>query len=303
VAGFASEGDRWTYRYQGTLQINPDNRLAFGVEREDNESNGEESSIDGIFALYEVHPLDTVTLSAGVRRDDHDVFGGETTARLAAAYNPNDQWTLSASWGEGFKAPTLFQTTFFCCGALSPNPDLRPETSDAFDVGFVYRTADARGEFGLTWFDQDTVDLITFSFAIGGYENIARARSTGVELQAAGRFASWLDASLIFANIDARDATGATLDRVPENSGDLAFSLNPEGRLSAVLSVRYNDEEQDPNGTVDAWMRVDLAGEFQLSQDVELFARIENLFDEEYQQVLGYGTPGLSGYIGARLAF
>lgn len=302
-AGFASEGDRWTYRYQGTLQINPDHRIAFGVEREDTESNGEATSIDGIFALYEVHPLETLTLSAGVRRDDHEVFGGETTARFAAAYNPHEQLTLSASWGEGFKAPTLFQTTFFCCGAASPNPDLQPETSDAYDLGFVYRTADERGEFGLTYFDQDTVDLITFSFANGGYENIARAKSTGVELHAAWRFTDWLDASLNFANIDARDADGATLVRVPENSGDLSFSLNPDGRLSGVLSLRYNDEEQDPNGTVDAWTRVDLAGEFQLSPGIKLYARIENLFDEDYQQVLGYGTPGLSGHLGARLAF
>ena len=73
---FSSEGDRVTYRYQGTLQINSQNRLAFGVEREDNESNGEESSIDGIFALYELQPVDTLTLSAGVRRDDHEEYGG-----------------------------------------------------------------------------------------------------------------------------------------------------------------------------------------------------------------------------------
>jgi len=301
--GFSSEGDRWNYRYQGTLQLNPDNRIAFGVEREESESNGEESSIDGIFALYEVHPLDSLTLSAGVRRDDHDVYGGETTTRLAAALNPSDQWTLSASWGEGFKAPTLFQTTFFCCGAASPNPDLRPETSDAYDIGFLYRTADSRGEFGLTYFDQDTVDLITFSFAIGGFENIARARSTGVELHAAWQFTSWLNASLNFSNIDAQDADGETLVRVPENSGDLSLAINPEGRLSAVLSLRYNGEESDPDGTVDSWTRVDLAGAYQLSPGVELYARIENLFDEEYQQVLGYGTPGLSGYVGARLAF
>lgn len=301
--GFASEGDRWTYRYQGTLQINPDHRIAFGIEREDNESNGDNASIDGIFALYEFHPIDTLTLSAGLRRDDHNEFGGETTARFAAAYNPTEQWTLSASWGEGFKAPTLFQTTFFCCGAAAPNPGLQPETSDAWDAGFVYRTADGRGEFGLTYFDQDTVDLITFSFGIGGYENIARATSTGVELRAAWQFTEWLDASLNFANIDAKDADGAALIRVPENSGDLSFGINSDGRLSGLLSLRYNDEEQDPNGTVDAWLRVDLAGEFQLTENIELYARIENLFDEEYQQVLGYGTPGLSGYLGARLAF
>jgi vitamin B12 transporter len=167
----------------------------------------------------------------------------------------------------------------------------------------VYRSKNDRGEIGLTYFDQDTTDLITFSFAVGGYENIARAESTGVELHASYQLTNWLGATLNFANIDAKDGTGATLVRVPENSGDLAFSLNPAGRISGVLSLRYNGEEQDPNGVVDSWFRVDLAGEFALSETVELYARLENLFDEQYQQVLGYGTPGLSGFVGARLAF
>ena len=301
--GFSSKGDRLTYRYQGTLQINDSNRLAFGMEREDNESNGEETSIDGVFALYELQPVDTLTLSAGLRRDDHEVFGGETTARLAAAFNPSEQLTLSASWGEGFKAPTLFQTTFFCCGAAGPNPALTPETSDAYDIGVVYRSSDDRGEIGLTYFDQDTIDLITFSFAIGGYENIARAESKGLELHARYQFTDWLGATLNFANIDAKDGSGAALVRVPENAGDLAVSLTPNGRFSSVLSVRYNGEEQDPNGVLDSWVRVDLAATFELAESIELYARIENLFDEQYQQILGYGTPGLSGHVGARLAF
>ena len=195
------------------------------------------------------------------------------------------------------------QTTFFCCGAAGPNTDLNPETSDAYDVGVVFRTEDQRGEIGLTYFDQDTTNLITFSFAIGGYENIARAKSTGFELHANYDFTNWLGASLNYANIDAEDGTGAQLVRVPENSGDLSLSLNSQGRLSGILSLRYNGEEQDPNGVVGSWSRVDLAGEFKLSDSVELYARIENLFDEEYQQILGYGTPGLSGYLGARLAF
>ncbi|MEM7281771.1 MAG: TonB-dependent receptor [Pseudomonadota bacterium] len=300
---FASEGDRTTFRYQGTLSINDSNRLAFGAEREENDSNGEDTSIDGLFALYELQPTEQLTLSAGLRRDDHEEFGGETTGRLAAAFNPNDQITVTASWGEGFKAPTLFQTTFFCCGASAANPDLRPETSEAFDLGVTLRTQDARGEIGLTYFDQDTTDLITFSFAVGGYENIAEARSKGFEVTGRYRFNDLLEGSLNFAHIDATDGTGAALVRVPENSGNLMLSLNPDGRWSGNMLVTYNGSEPDPNGEVDSWTRVDLSGRYAFSETVELYARIENLFDEEYQQILGYGTPGASGFIGARLSF
>ena len=303
LPGFSSEGDRKMYRYQGTLQVNDDNRLAFGAEREDSKANGNDTSINGLFALYELQALDSLTLTAGIRRDDHDQFDVETTGRLAVAFNPNEQVTLRASWGEGFKAPTLFQSTFFCCGATEPNLDLKPESSEAYDIGVVYRTANARGEIGLTYFDQDTTNLINFSFAIGGYENIASATSSGIEIEGHYQFNEWFAAAISYASIDAKDGAGSKLIRVPEHSGDLRFSFNPDGRAGGTLLVKYNGEEQDPNGIVPSWTRVDLAGRYTMNDTMELYARIENLFDEQYQQIIGFGTPGLSGHVGARLSF
>lgn len=301
--GFVSAGDRLVYRYQGTLTANEKNRIAFGVERETSDAGDIDTSIDGIFALYEWQATDTVTVTAGLRNDDHEQYGNETTGRFAVSLNPRDQVTLRASWGEGFKAPTLFQTTFFCCGATEANANLQPETSEAYDLGVTLRTADDRGSVGLTYFDQDTRNLIDFSFALGAFENIAAATSDGFELQGQYRFNDWLEASLSYAWIDAKDGSGAALVRVPERSGDLHFAINPDGKFSSTVSLRYNGEEQDPNGTVGSWTRVDLAGRYAVSDSVELYARIENLFDRQYQQVIGYGTPGLSGYVGARLNF
>jgi len=303
MPGFSSKGDRKIYRYQGTLQVNDNHRLAFGAEKEDSNANGDDTSINGLFALYELQALESLTLTAGIRRDDHDRFDAETTGRLAVAYNPHDQITLRASWGEGFKAPTLFQTTFFCCGAAAANPNLKPERSEAYDIGIVMRTSNARGEIGLTYFNQDYDDLITFSFGIGAYENIASATSSGVEVDGHYQLTEWLDAAISYAYIDAKDGAGEPLIRVPEHSGDLLFTLNPDGRLGGSVQVKYNGEEQDPNGVLPSWTRIDLAGHFALSESLRLYARIENLFDEQYQQVIGYGTPGLSGHIGARLSF
>lgn len=301
--GFESAGDRLAYRYQGTLTANENHRFAFGIEHEHSEAGDAHSSIDGLFALYEWRTTDSLTLTAGARNDDHDQYGNEITGRFAAAYNPHEQITLRSSWGEGFKAPTLFQTTFFCCGATEPNAELKPETSQALDIGITVRTADGRGEVGLTWFDQDTENLIDFSFAIGAYENVAAATSDGVELAARYQISDWLEASINATWIDARDGAGIALARVPKRSGDLAFAINPEGRLSGTLLVRYNDKEQDASGGVDAWTRVDVSSRFVLSDSITVFARIENLLDRHYQQVPGYGTPGLSGFIGARLSF
>ena len=303
LPGFSSKGNRKTLHYQGTLNINESNRLAFGAEQEESKANGDSITTNGLFSLYELRALDSLIVSAGVRRDDHDRFDAVTTGRLALAFNPHNQITLRASWGEGFKSPTLFQTTYFCCGATTPNSDLKPETSEAFDVGVTLRTTDARGEIGLTYFDQETTNLINFSFGIGGYENIASATSSGLEVDSHYRFTAWLDAAVSYAYINAKDGDGTPLIRVPKHSGDLIFSFNPDGRLNGTVQIKYNGKEQDPNGVVDSWSRVDIASRYVISDNVEIYARIENLFDEQYQQIVGYGTPGISGHLGAHLSF
>ncbi|MEC7289804.1 MAG: TonB-dependent receptor, partial [Pseudomonadota bacterium] len=106
---FQSGGDRQLYRYQGTFNIDDRNTIAFGAEREETSANNQEATIDGLFALYEFKPLTTLTLTGGLRVDDHDAFGSKTTGRAAVAYNPTDTLTLRASWGQGFKAPSIFQ--------------------------------------------------------------------------------------------------------------------------------------------------------------------------------------------------
>ncbi|MHA7859540.1 MAG: TonB-dependent receptor plug domain-containing protein [Henriciella sp.] len=301
---FSAEGDRVLYRYQGTLNINDQNTLAFGAEREETAARGEDISIDGLFALYEFKPNEKVTLTGGLRMDDHERFGSETTGRVAAAYNPTDSLTLRASWGQGFKAPTIFQTTFFCCGATAPNADLQAETSEAFDIGLDWRSPDGKAEAGITYFDQDTENQITFSFAVGGYENIAEVASQGVELYGLYRLTDWLTVSADYAYIDAENGDGEPLVRLPEHSGDLTVSVDPDGPMSGAVLLRYNGEEQNTNGTtLESWTRVDVTGSYDLNESVELFGRIENLFDEEYQQILGYGTPDLSGYLGIRLRY
>jgi len=297
---FDAEGDRISFRYQGTLEINDRNALAFGAEREETTSSGDEVSIDGLFTLYEFKPSEELTLTGGLRLDDHETFGAETTGRVAAAYNPNSQLTLRASWGQGFKAPTLFQLSGG--GFAAPNPDLKPETSEAIDFGVDWRTADGSAEISFTVFQADIRDLI--SFASTGYFNEAEVDTQGIELSGRVELNDWVSLSASYGYTDATDTDGDPLARVPEHAGDVTVSFDPEGPFSGAVLIRYNGEE--PNNsttTVDSWTRVDVTGSYDLNEQIELFGRIENLFDEEYQQILGYGTPDLSGSIGIRLRY
>ncbi|MEH6695275.1 MAG: TonB-dependent receptor [Hyphomonas sp.] len=302
---YYAEGDRALYRYQGTFTVNAANKLAFGAEREDTTANDSDSSIDSLFALYEYKPVEKLTLTGGLRLDDHDTFGSETTGRVAAAYNATDTVIFRASWGQGFKAPTIFQSTYVCsfCGLTEPNANLKPETSEAYDVGVDWLSPDGRAQAGIAVFHQETENMIDFSYT-AGYDNIAFVTSEGLELTGGYQFTNWLGVSANYAYIDAEDGNGNALVRMPEHSGDVTVSLDPEGPLSGAVLVRYNGEEPNSSGgTLDSWTRVDLTGRYDLTDSVELFARVENLFDEQYQQILGYGTPGLSGSVGVRLRY
>ena len=304
IPGFAAEGERTLFRYQGTLIIDPRNTLAVGAEREESTAKLNQSSLNGLFALYELRPFGALTLTGGLRSDDHDRFGSETTARFAAAWQAAPNVTLRGTWGQGFKAPTIFQTTFFCCGAAAPNEDLQPERSEGADIGVEWRSSRGRGKAGITFFQQDTVDLIDFSFAVGGYRNISEVESSGVEVSAEWNLTGSLAVSADYAYIKALEGDGAPRLRVPRHSGDLMLSLDPAGGFSSTILLRFNGRENIQGGnTLDEWTRVDINARYALSNALEVYGRIENLLDAQYQQVLGYGTPGRSGSVGARWQF
>ena len=305
VQSYFTEGDRVLFRYQGTFAINDTNTLAFGTEREETSANEQESSIDSLFALYEFKPVDSLTLTGGIRVDDHETFGSETTGRVAAAWTATDQLTFKASWGQGFKAPSIFQSTYICtfCGLTAPNTNLKAETSEAYDIGVQWQSADERIVLGATLFDQETENMIDFSYT-AGYDNIALVDSQGVELTGAYAVNNWLGIAASYTFIDSEDGNGNALARLPESTGNISASFDPDGPFSGAVLVRYNGEEANTDGSeLDSWTRVDLTGSYDLNDTVEIYGRIENLLDEEYQQILGYGTPGLSGSVGVRLRY
>jgi len=297
----ANEGERTGYRYSGDAKLAEGHRLAFGAEREESEANNEEAEANSVFALYEWSPVAALTLTGGLRYDDDDRYGSETTGRAAASWQVSNDIRLRATWGQGFKAPTIFQSTFICsfCGLTAPNPNLKAETSESFDAGVDWSIGAV--DISLTAFDQETENLIDFSFT-QGYANIALAKQQGVEVEIAAPLASWLEVRAGYGYIDAEDGNGAELPRVPEQSGDAELVLTPQGPFSASIAVRHNGDQSDGFGPrVPAWTRTDLAAAWKFGPHSEFYGRVENLFGEDYQQVGGYGTPSISGLIGIRV--
>ena len=307
---FGAKGERLIYRYQGNMDINARNAIAFGAEHERSEAGAIDSKVEGIFGLYEFKPSETLTVTGGLRLDNHDNYGSKTTGKIAAAYNPSDILTLRATWGQGFKAPGLSETLYNQANASPLLEELKPESSESFDIGFDVRSPSGRGQFGVTYFDQTVEDFINFSFTTtrygnvpDSYFNIPGAETSGVEVYGNYQVYDWMNVAMSYAYLNAVDDIGDNLIRVPENSGDVTLSFDPQGPFSGAVLARFNGVQDDTQGEVKGWTRIDLNGAYALNDETEVYGRVENLFDKDYQQILGFGTPGVSGYIGVRHSF
>ena len=300
---FGAEGKRELIRYQGNIEVNEFNKVAFGLESEESKVDVDESTIDGSFLLYEFRPNSKIIISTGIRNDDHEGFGSKTTRRISGTFKPSDNLIIRSSWGEGFKVPTIFQSTYFCCGATSANSSIRPETSTSYDFGFELFFNEMNSNFSITYFDQDINDQINFSFGVGGYENIDKVNSEGFEIALDYQISKLMSLYLNYSYIDSVDGNGSSLFYVAKDSGEAGLIYEPNNSFSGSIIARYNGSESSSYGKIDSWIRFDVNGSYELSGTNELYFRIENLLDEEYQQIFGYGTPERSGFIGLRSKF
>ena len=300
---FGAEGKRELIRYQGNIEVNEFNKVAFGLESEESKVDVDESTIDGSFLLYEFRPNSKIIISTGIRNDDHEGFGSKTTRRISGTFKPSDNLIIRSSWGEGFKVPTIFQSTYFCCGATSANSSIRPETSTSYDFGFELFFNEMNSNFSITYFDQDINDQINFSFGVGGYENIDKVNSEGFEIALDYQISKLMSLYLNYSYIDSVDGNGSSLFYVAKDSGEAGLIYEPNNSFSGSIIARYNGSESSSYGKIDSWIRFDVNGSYKLSGTNELYFRIENLLDEEYQQIFGYGTPERSGIIGLRSKF
>ncbi|MEM0985082.1 MAG: TonB-dependent receptor [Pseudomonadota bacterium] len=304
TTSFDAEGTRIAIEYQGTLQPIDGVTLIGGAEYDLQESevavgfggNQEIETISG-FGLVQAQPLPNLTLNAGVRHDSSPDFSNETTFSLSGVFEVQQTGTLlRGSYAEGFRAPTA--------GEFSFNPDLFAEFSDGWDIGLEQPLLDGRARFTLTYFDQTIDDLIAFDLAAFTFVNIQEFTSEGVEAALDTRVTDWLRISAAYTHTDALNlSTEIAAGNQPDDRFTVEVAAEPVERLSLSLGVTYNGEEEDGANTLDDFFLVNVRGAYELNERFEIFARVENLTDESYQDNFGFGTAPLSGYGGIRARF
>ena len=327
---FDSSGKNRRFEYQGIAQIAQGWTATFGVEDERSAFRtaspnafdltgspfGKAVSISSVYGQLNAEVIPGLTLTGGVRRDDHDTFGDHVTAQAAAAWSLfGGNTVLRASWGQGFKAPTLYQL-------YSPygTAALQPETADGWDGGIEQRFWNGRAQVTATYFGRDTSDLIGFvscagvrcvTQPFGYYANTAKARARGVELSGSVTPAAGLQLNANYTYTDATDRSpGATfgkdLARRPSDLANLSASYRFPFDIDASLAARYAGASFDNAANtrrLKSYTLVDLRLSHPLPHGLEVYGRIENMFDRAYETTYQYGSLGRAAYVGVRASF
>ncbi|WP_430413774.1 TonB-dependent receptor plug domain-containing protein [Parasphingorhabdus sp.] len=320
---FDALGRNERFEYQGILDISDWLQATIGAEKEDSRFSSSSfggpvsrasASIDSFYSQLRIMPMDGLTATAGIRYDDHSTFGGETNFAGDIVYSPNDgSTTFRASYGEGFKVPSLFQL-FSDFG----NETLQPETSQSWDAGITQQLIAGRLELNATLYQRDSENLINFvgcpvqvgicmNRPFGTYDNVARARARGVELGVTMRPVDSLTFAANYTLVDAENRDNdLVLARRPRNSVnasvdyDWTFGLKTGATVSHIGSSFDNASN---SRSVEGYILVDLRAAMPITDNIEIYGRVENLFDEQYETIFRFGTPGRSAFAGVRLSF
>ena len=334
VSDFKDQGRRTVVDVQGTLNAIPGNTLVFGAEYERESMSSSNFSIDQFGSLisggtheddevYAGYLQDTVAIgerlsvTGGVRFDAHQSFGLQTTWRAGASYDLAETGSrLKASYATGFVAPSLFQryglstfTSAFFSSTFVGNPALKPERSRSWEAGIEQDLLDGMVTFGAAYFETEIDNLITSNATFTTNINLGRADIHGVESFLALRPVDWAELRLDHTYLRAEDADiGEDLLRRPKHKASAALTLLPMDGASVTLDALYVGRRADGDAllfariTKGSYTVVNLAGDYRLGEHVRVFARVENLFDRDYEDPDGFAHPGLGAFVGVRLS-
>lgn len=305
--------------WQHTLLLSEGNTVVFGAETEseqgESESKGPFSSkfdrqtarTSGVYLQEMLQYSDALSAAAGIRVDHHDRSGFEVTYNLAPNVFFQETGTrIKGAYGTGYKAPSLFQLY-----SSFGDSTLQAGTSKSWEAGIEQYTADQRLAAGVTYFDNTYDNMVGWDSATSSYKNVFKATSRGVELT--GRYSGGAGTSLrayyTFTESKDHESDGQLLRR-PRHSGGIVLDQQVRPGIDLNLSYRFAGERRDNDFstwpatpvTLDGYGIVNVAANWKITPNIQLFGRVDNLFDTNYEEILGYGTVGITGYLGIRVA-
>lgn len=334
ISLFVSEEECFTLDWQSDMTLGKAGQVTFGIAYEDetDEENDEDRQVIAGYMQLQMTLSENLVLIGGFRIDGHSEFGTELTYQVSAAYFSPLGTKFHAAIGTGFKAPTFFENFSTSPFALG-NPDLDPERSFSWEVGIEQRLWEERLRLAVTYFSNRFQDLIEFTGAPPPGEpnffNVQEANAYGLEFSiTVMSLPAWtFGVAYTYLHTEVTDAgfstdpsaafvEGESLLHRPEHKVDF-FARYTHERFHGQLDLHYVGTRNDrdfstfPAIPVDnpAYTKIDLILGYDVIKDwgpirtLELFGRVENLLDEDYEEAFGFSAPGIAGFGGVKIVF
>ena len=272
----------------------------------------------GFVGQYELTVDNAFSAGASIRRDLNNRFADVTTWRAQAGYRLPFGLRVRGAYGTGVKNPGYYELYGYSDGRYIGNPNLKPEKSEGWEAGVDQDVAGGKATIGVTYFDSRLKDEIYTSYPAPTYIATPSNRTTkstqhGIEVVASARPIPQIKFDLAYTWLKARE-NGAEEVRRPKHVASLNTTIfSNDQRFSGTLTVRYNGRNTDvvyTNPTyvpvrvsMQEFVLVNLNAQYRLSDRFSLFGRVENLFDEQYEEIFSFATPGRAAYGGVKARF
>ncbi|STW87880.1 colicin I receptor [Klebsiella pneumoniae] len=289
-----------------------------------NLSSGGQSTSASQYALFiedEWRIIEPLALTTGIRMDDHQTYGDHWSPRAYLVYNATDTVTVKGGWATAFKAPSLLQlnpdwTTNSCRGSCSivGNPDLKPETSESFELGLYYRGEEGwleNVEGSITTFQNnvdDMNDVLRTSSAseapgypnfvgwktvngkrvpIFRYFNVNKARIKGVETEVKIPFGDEWKLTVNYTYNDGRDLSNGgdkPLQTLPFHTANGTLDWKPLDDWSFYVTANYTGQQRAVSATgktPGGYTLFDVGAAWQVTKNVKLRSGVQNVGDKD----------------------
>ena len=320
VAAGGTESDKENYQYTGTRFIENNNQqISVALEKETQNFKQHvtsgvdnkllERNVDSVALEYRFDPSDAITLAASARHEDNDSFENATTGRLEAVYRQFDNLKWRAVWGTAVKNPT-YTELYGNYASFEANEFLIPEKSNSWELGVDAGLLDNRMQLSATYFNsklENEIDTIYENCEEGGWPcekiylgNLSKkSNRKGLELSSSFVVSDVMQASAAYTYTDSKNGSGTDEGRRPKDIASLNISWQPRTNANVNLNIQYNGEQFGWNPT-DEYTLVDLSTNVSVTNDLDVYLNLSNLFDEDYQDVDGYETLGFGLSAGFR---
>jgi vitamin B12 transporter len=324
------DGKKYKADWQNDFQFFKHNLITAGVEFEMEEMTSEyylKSSLYppdyssiipktdintiGFFLQDQIKIGESLFGTVGIRLDQNSQFGSAFTYRIAPAYMFWQTGTkLKATFGTGFKAPSLF----YLYDPLYGNMELNPEKSLGWDAGVEQFFWSEGFSIGATYFFNKFDDMFGFDPITFKTVNINKAETNGVEIFTKAMLAQGFDVKANYTYTNAKDKSENTADfdkklvRRPEHKAGVFLSYSFTESANANIEFIYVGEREEPDFInypsriiMPDYFLINFAAHYDVFSFLRLQCRIENLLDKQYEEIYGFGTAGFSVYGGIRL--